>query len=195
MLLVATAGCTSDDPGKSAPSPLPSRSVDSAATLEAKPVPMDVTVGKVAGGKLKQQQQIEAQVSKVLSRYFDAAFLAGEYPRKDFSGAFASFSPGAAQRAAADRVLLTNAAIGTTTEAIVPRSKQARLDLLIPKRTVAALTARVRLLFVQERADGADQLVTVEGRLMIDRKKSGAWQIFGYDLTRSSVPVAKGADR
>ncbi len=171
--------------------------MDSAATLAAKPVPMNVTVGKVAGGKLKrqQEQQIETQVSKVLSRYFDAAFLAGEYPRKDFPGAFAGFSPGAAQRAAADRVLLTNAAIGTTTEAIVPRSKQARLDLLIPKRTVAALTARVRLLFVQERADGADQLVTVEGRLMMDRKKSGAWQIFGYDVTRSAVPVAKGADR
>jgi hypothetical protein len=28
---------------------------------------------------------------------------------------------------------------------------------------------------------------------MMTRKGSGRWQIFGYDLVRSSVPVAKGA--
>ena len=36
-----------------------------------------------------------------------------------------------------------------------------------------------------------DQRVTVAGRLLINRKKSGPWQIFGYDITRSSVPAAK----
>jgi hypothetical protein len=199
VLLVATAGCTSDDdePEETAPSALPSRSVGTEPTLAAKPVPTKVTVAKVVGGKLKRQQRerLEKQVSAVVSAYFDDAFLAGEYPRSDFSGALATFSPGAVERAASDRALLTNADIGTTTEAVVPRTKAARLDVLVPRRSVAGLTARIRLVFVQERADGADQRVTVAGRLLMNRKKSGPWQIFGYDITRSSVPAAKGSDR
>jgi hypothetical protein len=198
VLLVATAGCTSDDePEEPAPSALPSRSVGAEPTLAAKPVPTEVTVAKVVGGKLsrQQRQRLEKQVSAVVSTYFDDAFLAGEYPRSDFSGALATFSPGAVERATSDRALLTNAEIGTTTEAVVPRTKAARLDVLVPRRSVAGLTARIRLVFVQERADGADQRVTVAGRLLMNRKKSGPWQILGYDVTRSSVPTAKGADR
>lgn len=198
MLLLAVAGCTGSDDGKgAAPSPLPSRSVDSGATLAAKPVPMDVTIAKVVGGRLKRQQaqEIESQVSRTLARYFDAAFLSGEYPRRDFSSALGAFSHGAAQRAASDRDLLTNAEIGAATEAIVPRTKLARLDVLVPGKLVAGLTARVRLVFLQERTDGNDQRVTVTGRLLMNRKKTGPWQIFGYDVTRSSEPIAKGADR
>ena len=199
VLLVVAAGCTSDDdkPEEAAPSDLPSRSVGVEPTLAAKPVPTKVTVAKVVGGKLPRQrrERLEQQVSRVVSAYFDDAFLAGEYPRSDFSGALATFSPGAVERAASDRALLSNAEIGTSTESVVPRAKAARLDVLVPGRLVAGLTARIRLVFVQERTDGADQVVTVQGRLLMDRKKSGPWQIFGYDLTRSSVPAAKGSDR
>jgi hypothetical protein len=197
VTLVAGAGCTGDDekPEEAGPSALPSRSVGEEPTLAAKPVPTQVTVAKVVGGKLEREQRerLEKQVSALLSQYFDDAFLAGEYPRSDFAGALATFSPGAAQRAASDRALLTNASIGTSTEAVVARTKVAKLDVLVPRRLVAGLTARVRLVFVQERSDGADQRVTVSGRLLMNRKKSGPWQIFGYDINRSSVPVAKGA--
>lgn len=195
-LLALTAGCTGDDEGAGdAPSALPDQSVGSQPTLEAKPVPMEVEVAQVAGGRLKREQRkrLETQVSATLSKYFDQAFLAGEYPRDDFASALDTFSRGAASRAASDRALLTNARIGKTTEAVVPRTKQARLDVLVPNRFVAGLTARVRLVFVQESTDGADQKVTVAGRLLMSRKKSGSWQIFGYDVTRSSVPAAKGA--
>lgn len=196
-MLAASAGCTSDDEKseEAAPSALPSRSVGAEPTLEAKPVPTQATVAKVVGAKLnrEQKERLEKQVSRVLSDYFDAAFLGGEYPRSDFSGALATFSPGAAQRATSDRALLTNASIGTSTEAVVARTKAARLDVLVPRRLVAGLTARIRLVFVQERTDGADQRVTVSGRLLMNRAKSGSWQIFGYDINRSSVPVAKGA--
>lgn len=197
LLLLAAAGCTGSDDRKATQSPLPRRSVGSAATLQARPVPMDVRVAKVVGSRLKrpQEAEIEQQVSRVLSRYFDAAFLAGEYPRKDFSKALEGFSRGAAQRAASDRDLLTNAGIGPTTESVAPRVKLARLDLLVPGRFVAGLTARVRLVFLQKRTDGADQRVTVAGRLMMSRTKTGPWQIFGYDLTRSSEPVGKGETR
>lgn len=197
MLLGATVGCTSDSEPESGPSPLPSRSVGSAPTLAAKPVPTEVTVAKVVGGRLErdQRQHLVKQVSAVVSEYFDDAFLAGEYPRRDFSAALSTFSGGAEKRAGSDRGLLTNAEIGATTEAVAARTKKVSLDVLVPNRQVLALTARFRLVFVQERTDGADQRVTVKGRLLMDRKKSGPWQIFGYDVERSSEPVSKGAGR
>jgi hypothetical protein len=166
-------------------------------TLEAKPVPTQVTIARVVGAKLpkKQRDRLDRNVTRVLSHYFDDAFLGGDYPRKDFSGAFATFSHGAARRARGDRALLSNAGIGAETEAVVPRVKAARLDVLAPRRHVAGLTARMRLVFVQERADGEDQRVTVSGRLLMARKKSGPWQVFGYDVTRSSVAATKGANR
>lgn len=196
-LLLLAGACTGDteDPEESAPSPLPSRSVGSQPTLEAKPVPMQVEVAKVVGGKLrpKQRRTLSRQVSGVVSGYFDAAFLGGEYPRRNFSDALDTFSRGAAQRALSDRPLLTNVAVGDATEAVVPRVKRVRLDVLLPRRVVVGLTARFRLVFVEERLRGADQRVTVSGRLLMNRKKSGPWQIFGYDVTRSAVPAAKGA--
>lgn len=199
VLLAATAACTRDSepPREVAPSELPERSVGAAPTLEAKPVPTKVTVARVAGERLRkeQRQRLEKQVARVLSGYFDDAFLGGEYPRSDFAGALAAFSPGAAERAASDRGLLTNTEIGGETEAVVARAKQARLDVLVPRRLVAGLTARIRLVFLQERSDGADQIVTVKGRLMLNRKSSGAWQIFGYDVSRSSSPAGKGGGR
>jgi hypothetical protein len=197
VLLLVVAGCTGGEEGPREPaaSPLPSRSVETQPTLEAKPVPMDVEVAKVVGVGLPRHRQrdIERQVSRVVEKYFDDAFLGGEYPRGDFSGALETFSDGAAQRGGADRALLTNKAIGTTTEAVVPRAKRVRLDVLVPRGAIVGMTARFRLVFVQEATAGADQRVTVAGRLLMNRKRSGRWQIFGYDVTRSSVPATKGA--
>ncbi|HEU4513903.1 MAG TPA: hypothetical protein VFR87_12420 [Nocardioidaceae bacterium] len=198
-LLVATAGCTSDPeaPRETAPSPLPERSVGAAPTLAAKPVPLEVTVAKVVGERLRkdQRRRLEKQVAGVISRYFDDAYLGGEYPRRDFSGAFAAFTGGAAERAAKDRDILTNATVGAETEAVVPRAQLARLDVLVPRRFVAGLTARVRLVFFQDRTGGADQKVTVKGRLMLSRNSAGEWQIFGYDVSRSSARAGKGGGR
>jgi hypothetical protein len=193
LLLVLSAGCTggsSDDEGRS----LPRRSVGQQPTLEAKPVPMDVKVAKQVGGRLRREQRtgLERKVGRLLSAYFDDAFLGGEYPRSNFKGALATFSPGAARRAGDDRDLLTNAGTGGSTEAVVARTKQARLDVLVPGRNVVGLTARIRLVFLQQPLDGVDREVTVTGRLLLGRSTSGPWEIFGYDVTRSSVPAEKG---
>lgn len=155
---------------------------------------MKVRVARVVGEDLPKQRRrrLEEQVGRVVAGYFDAAYLGGEYPRTDFTGALAAFSDGAVQRAASDRNLLTNAGIGARTDRVVPRAKQARLDVLVPRRVVAGLTARVRLVFLQEQARGPVRKVTVQGRLLLNRKKSGPWQIFGYDLSRSSVPSRAG---
>jgi hypothetical protein len=197
-LLLGVAGCTGDprSPGEDAVPSLPSRSVGEGATLAAKPVPLTLTVGKVRGQRLRKQQRrrLERGVSRVLSRYFEAAYLGGDYPRTDFSDALPGFSRGAVRRAAGDRPLLTNSAVGAVTESVVPRVKTARIDLFKPRRVVAGLTARFRLVFLQERVKGRDRRVTVKGRLLMSRTKRGPWEIFGYDVTRFSVP-AKGGTR
>jgi hypothetical protein len=58
----------------------------------------------------------------------------------------------------------------------------------------AGLTAQIDLKFLVDHRDAPDQLVTVRGRLLLTRKQSGGWQIFGYHLSRSAV-AAKGASR
>jgi hypothetical protein len=199
-MLAVSSACTSDPrpPGEeAAPTAAPDRSVGATPTIEARPVPMRVAVGRVVGERLRKQQRrrLERQVGRVLSGYFDDAFLAGAYPRTDFSGALARFSDGAVERAASDREVLTNAGIGAETEAVVPRAKKARLDVLVPRRVVAGLTARVRLVFLRQQTKGADQKVTVKGRLMLNRNKAGPWQVFGYDLSRSAVPAGRGGPR
>jgi hypothetical protein len=190
-----SAGCTGggDQPSE-ATSPLPSRSVGDTATLEAKPVPMQVDVAKVVGKRLgrEQRERLERNLARVVGRYFDDAYLGGDYPRREFIGAFDTFSAGAARRARSDRDLLTNAATGAQVEAVVPKRKKVRLYVLAPRRNAVGLTARIRLVFVEERGDGADQRVTVAGRLLMSRKKSGAWQVFGYDVRRNASPVAGG---
>lgn len=196
LLLVGAVKCGAGDGGESgtdATPSLPSRSVEGGATLDAKPVPMRVAVARVFNGKLrpKQTHRLERQVGRLLSSYFDAAFLGGEYPRKDFPGAFATFSGAAASRARDDMDLLTNAAASPQIERVVPRTKRARLDVLVSKRSVPGLTARVRLVFRQERVRGADLMVTVAGRLLVNKAGPGSWQIFGYDISRSAVPAAK----
>lgn len=206
VLLVVVAGCTgSEAPPReeaapsapAAPSELPSRSVEAAPTLEPRSVPTEVRVARVVGSKLAKprRRQLERQVARVLSDYFDTAYLGGDYPRAEFPRAFATFSRGAARRARTDRALLSNARSGQRTETVVPRVKSAALDVLVPHQVVAGLTARVRLVFVEERAGGRDQRVTVKGRLMMNRRKSGPWQIFGYDVSRSAVPAARGGGR
>lgn len=203
VLLLAVAGCTSDpeppreDAASAPPSALPSRSVETPPTLEPRPVPTEVRVARVVGTRLPgpKRRQVERQVGRVLSAYFDDAYLGGDYPRSDFPRAFRTFSRGAARQARGDRALLSNARSGPRTEAVVPRVKRAELDLLVPHQVVAGLTARVRLVFVEERAGGRDQRVLVKGRLLMNRKRSGPWQIFGYDVSRSAVPVGGGGGR
>jgi hypothetical protein len=44
-------------------------------------------------------------------------------------------------------------------------------------------------------ARGADKRVTVTGRLLMARKRSGGWEMFGYDMARSDVATGKGGSR
>ena len=194
-LLLATAAC-SGDPGTPRPaaSPLPDASTGTAATLAAKPVPMDVAVGSVVGSRLRKGQRSTTvrAASRTLSGYFDAAYFDGQWPRRDVSDAWRYFTQGAVPRARSDNHLLSNAGLDGSTEAVLARRKWVRLDLFTPRDPIAGMTARVHLVFDVERGERPTRRVTVSGRLMLTRVPSGAWRIFGYDVSRSAEAVGKG---
>lgn len=195
LLLTGMAGCTSDSDAPSS-SPSPDASTGAAATLAAKPVPLKVSVTRLFGKLEKaRRQSLERNIGATVSSYFDAAYLAGEYPRRDFDKAFATFSEGAARRARGDRSLLTNAVLGPSIAAVVPVRKDAWLSVLAPNKVPAGVTARIRLVFVADNEQAHDTKVTISGRLLLTRMNSGRWHIFGYDVARSSVPTGKGASR
>lgn len=195
LALVAIAACDAEEPA-AAPSPTPRPSTPTSkgpvATLEPKPAPLRIRVTRVAGHLgASDRKVLEAKVGRVVSGYFDDAFLGGAYPRSEFSGAFDTFSAGAARTARRDRDLLTNQDLGPSTSSVVARRQTAYLSVLAPHKIAAGITALVNLRFLDQRSDDPDQVVMVKGRLMLTRKHNGGWQIFGYDLTRSASPAGE----
>jgi hypothetical protein len=191
-LLLAVSACSGE--GEPAADESPTPTAASTATIEPAPVPAKVRVTRVSGTmKGKDQEVLADNVGKVLTGYFDDAFLGGDYPRESFGSAFATFTRGAAATAKRQKGLLTNRRLGPTTEVVVPRRQTAYLSVLAPHRVAAGVTAKVHLRYLAQRADRPDVAVTVKGRLNLTRDKSGGWTIFGYDLTRSSKTVGEGS--
>jgi hypothetical protein len=184
LLVGVTGGCTgdSDEPATTPPS---SASTGTGATLDAKPVSVEVDVTRVAGTLSKHRRTaLEHGVAKTVSAYFDAAFLSGRYPRAGFADAFRMFTNGAVRQARKDRDLLTNHRIGATTEQVVPKKQAVRLSVLAPYKVAAGVTGRVDLRYIAERGDRPAQKVRVTGELYLTHKKNG-WRIFGYHVARS----------
>ena len=193
VLTLSAAGCTSDDPAAT-PSPSPTTSQGETATLEPRPAPAQVRVTRVAGWMRPKDRDVLADnVGKVVSTYFEDAYLGGDQPRTSFDDAFATFTRDAAGSAERQQELTTNAALGPSTEAVVPRRQRAFLSVLSPKGVATGVTAKVDLTYLVQRAERPDRLVTVRGRLLLTRAGSGAWQIFGYDLTRGDRAAGEGA--
>jgi hypothetical protein len=195
LLVVATAACTSSEDGGTGPAtPTPSSRPSGPATSpEPDPAPpARVRVTRVSG-KLKEKDRavLADNVRKVVTAYFDDAFLGGNYPRESFGDAFATFSAGAARQADGDRDLLTNRVLGSTTESVRVRRRTAYLSVLAPYKVAAGVTARVHLRFLADRGERPTKRVDVTGRLMLTRKKSGGWQIFGYDLSKNARTVGE----
>lgn len=191
LLMTGITGCTSEtDSPQPTPSPLPGAATGTAPTLDAKPVPMRVKVTQVAGKLSKgSRKPLERNIGRTIDRYFDAAHLGGP------ADPFGTFSRGAVRQARGDRELLTAAGLVSTGDTVAPRQKRVRLSVLAPNRVAAGVTARIRLVYLVDRAEKVDQRVTATGRLLLTRRNSGGWQIFGYDVSRSVRPVGKGASR
>ncbi|MET1059851.1 MAG: hypothetical protein ABWX84_09650 [Nocardioides sp.] len=189
LVLALGAGACSGDGGDDAADP---SSASSAAGQTARPeVKLRVRVGTLAGELQRQRRRAVAKdVGRVVDRWFEAAYLGGDYPRKSFQDSWPGFTAGARDLAHRDRTLTSNALLGERVDAVRATAKDVKVDVFSPKRRPAGATARFRLVF---RTTGkAERRVVVNGRLMLTRVK-GTWRVFGFDVKRMATPV--GADR
>lgn len=176
VLVLGAGGCSGDDE----PDPAPAgQSTDQGETFE---IETRTTLGRVAGRLSRaDRQRLPDAVTEVVQRWFDAAYVGGEFPRSDFKDAFPGFTRRAAAEARQDRDLMTNAAIGDQVDQVTPTKSRIRLDVLAPGGRASGATARFVLAF---RTEGeVERRVQVRGRLLLTRE-NGAWRIFGYDVTR-----------
>lgn len=180
-IALVVAGCTGEDKSDKSddrPTPTPSPTAKAPA-----PVVVDAKIG-VVRGQLKAQQRapLVKDIAKVVDGWFEAAYLAGAYPRRDFSNAFPSFTVGAARQAKADHKFMSNAGIGNRIDGADARAKVVRVDVLAGNKLPAAVTARFRLVY---RTSGDyERRITIDGRLFLTRGKERKWRIFGYDVTK-----------
>lgn len=188
MLLAGlAAGCTSDGGGDQ-PSARPpssgSSSASSSPSAAPRPVATKVSVVNVVG-KLPRstRQRVQRHVGKVVDGWFKAAYVGGDYPRRDFSDAFPGFTAGARAEAHRDRALMTNQPLGQHIDGVTPTQKLVWLDVLAPHHHAAAVTARFRLAF--STSGHARRHVEVRGRLFLAPSPHG-WRVFGYDVAKGT---------
>jgi hypothetical protein len=188
LALVAAllAGCSDDEPADLGAPPTPSASPTEQAPA---PVPTRTRVREVAGSRLTSaaRRALATRITATVEDWFDAAYLAGTYPRTDFTGAFPGFTPGAAARARQDQRLMTNAAVGTTTYAVRATAKSVVIDVLAARGRAAAVTATFRLGMVRTGETGGVRRERITGRLYLTREKPAGWRVFGYDVERGTV--------
>lgn len=179
-LALGTASCSGDDEPEPDVTP-PGQETDFGEEFEIETV---TSVGRVVGRLPRRDlDRLEQKATRLVQRWFNAAYVGGDYPRSDFANAFPGFTPGARAQARREQKLLTNRGLGSRIDGVTPTVSRIRLDVVAVHRRPVGATARFLLKF---RTEGkAARRVRVQGRLMLTRTKAG-WRIFGYD-------VAKGA--
>jgi len=177
VLALATGACSGDGSKKSA-SPEPS----SSGSTSAAPVPTSATLGKVTGHLARRQRApLEKSVTEAVDRWFDNAFVAGNYPRGDFHDAFAGFTAGAHNEAVRDRRLMSNADIGRRIDAVDVRRRRLHIDVLAVRGRPVGVTARVALVFAT--SGRVHKRLRVQGSLFLTHTHRH-WRVFGYDVTK-----------
>lgn len=183
ILLSSTlSGCSSDEatgpsrPAGATASHVGATSPQQEPTGLATSAEIGRIVGRLPGTRRKA---VRKEVTAVIDRWWEAAYLFGPGPETDLSGAFPGFTPGARKRATFDRELMTNADLDT--ESITPLMRKVRLDLLAVNRRARSVTARFDL---RVRTTGErNRRLQVRGRLFLTQKGRG-WQVFGYDVSK-----------
>lgn len=142
-------------------------------------------LGRVVGRLPKQKQKrLPHAITPVVQRWFDAAFVGGDYPRKNFRGAFPGFTPGARADALHDIKLMSNDDIGERISGVTPKVSQIWLDVLAVRTHAVAVTARFHLAFKTQGA--VDRRVGVHGQVLLSRAKQG-WRIFAYHVAKTGA--------
>jgi hypothetical protein len=182
LALVLTAAACSGDHDEAAPAPSSDAGASATAPSE---VASDVAVGVVEGRlPASRREELVAEVQPVVDAWIDGAFLGGDYPRSDFTAAWADFTPGARHRAERDADLMSNSDIGARIDGVEPERRQVRLDVLSVRQRPVGVTARGVVRFGT--TGSAAQDVRVAGRLYLTKGEQG-WQVFGYDMTKGTV--------
>ncbi|MGL5809503.1 MAG: hypothetical protein ACRCYQ_06140 [Nocardioides sp.] len=178
---VATgASCTRQTgvPGEEVSSP--------AAETAAAGVVTSVAPGKVSG-RLPADRRATAQrnVTKVVERYTDWAFLSGDYPRARWDYPAPAFTKSASEQLRRDRQLGTNADIGAAIDSVTPISRKVIVDLLAPRGRLSGAHARFAVTFDAGGDDG-DVRYRVRGRLIVV-PANGTWRVVGYNISKEKV--------
>ncbi|NYG55421.1 hypothetical protein [Nocardioides perillae] len=183
VLVALLAGCT-DGPAPERGSGDDPATADRAAGRPA--LTTTVRPGEVVGRlPVRARRAALRGVREAVDGWVDAAYVAGPWPRRDFSRAFPRFTRGARQQAYRDARLLSNVGIGPRVEAVQATQRRVVVDLLARDRRVQAATARVRLAF-RTRGE-VERTVRVRGRLFLTLSPGG-WRVFGYDLVKEGRP-------
>jgi hypothetical protein len=133
-------------------------------------------IGRLPGARRKA---VRKEVTAVIDRWWEAAYLSDAGPTADLSAAFPGFTAGARKRATFDRELMTNVALEA--DSITPLMRKVRLDLLAVDERARSVTARFDL---RVRTTGVHtRRLQVRGRLFLTRKAE-RWRVFGYDVSK-----------
>lgn len=180
MSVGALSGCISDS---YSPSVAPGATVShvGAVTTPSEPATtadIATIVGRLPGTRRKAVRQ---DVTAVIDRWWEAAYLGDAGTTMDVSAAFPGFTRGARRRATFDRDLMTHSDVDAAS--ITPLMRKVRLDLLAVDRRARSVTARFDLRTRVRTNTGRGGRLQVRGRLFLTRRSAG-WQIFGYDVSK-----------
>lgn len=187
MLLLGGAACTSDEPeseesASSAAPTTPPETAD-APRLNRPEATWKVSIEQIGSQVEKTQRPTIARaIERPLALWVAGAYR-GDYPRRDFSRGFATWTGDAARLGVADRAITTNAALGPQLVQVVADRLEARLFVFADHGVTGGATAKVLLRFTGVRSSGQLVGITVKGDVALTRDKM-RWRIFGYDLDR-----------
>jgi len=166
----------------------------STSTASGGPSALTTTVklGRVVGDLKKpyhrrfksHEKSLKSQVGQAVDAWFDGGFVGVSYPRTDFPTAFTSFTPQAGKDARAQQQLMTNWKWRNDIDGVTATERRVTLDVLAPHGRTAGVTAHVVLKFTT--SGQTQKKVTVTGRLFLTKDTKGAWQIFGYDVSKGA---------
>ena len=180
LLLAGAVGCDSgDDIGDST-----GDSTEASPGSHGSDVPGVDTVITIEHGEgidAARQARVLASVTAVVDPWFDEAFL-GEFPRSDFSAAFAEFTKDAAADAQRDLDVLTSSGIADQIDSATATNRRVRLDVFAPDGHPRGVTANFVLDF--DTTGDLEEQLRVHGALYLAKDK-GEWKVFGYDVDQA----------
>lgn len=183
VILLTLSGCTGsdDDPGAS-PGPGAASGSDAPIPEDAS-VPTKVGVGFVAGSVDDAGRQVvKDEITAIVDRYLDGAFVAGPWPREDFGAAFTDFRASVAEDASGrDLDLVTAHDVGASLTGVTATKRRLQIDILAPDGAVSAVTAHFVL--VLDTSGEQAGSTRVSGDLFLTRAKD-TWKVFGYDIDK-----------